>query len=52
MKAEQAKVDGYPEGAYAYSQLMPMSIKFERPLKLHSLYLKKHRDSQYWAKET
>ena len=51
-KPESAIRDEYPEGAYGYSQLKPIVMKFERPLRLRSFFLKKHRDSQYWANET
>jgi len=33
-KPEALESEKYPSGAYAYSQLLPMVINFERPVKL------------------
>jgi len=45
---ESLMTERYPIGAFAYSQLNPMIIKFDRPVKLISMYLKMHRHSEFW----
>ena len=49
---KEARKENFPEGAFAYTQLYPMIFNFKRPYKLMGLYLKMHRDSQFWNKET
>jgi hypothetical protein len=40
----------YPDGAYGYSPVMPMIVKFERPLQLTHMYLKMHRAPNFYLK--
>jgi hypothetical protein len=48
---KEAKMEDYPEGSYGYSQLHDLSMKFGTPVVLMKMFIKKHRDSQYWNKE-
>ena len=49
-KPEVAVNDDYPKGAFGYTQTYPMVLKFVRPVKLISVYLKKHRDPNFFRK--
>ena len=42
----------YPDGAYGYSEVLPMVIKFERPLQLSHVYLKQHRAPNFYLKSS
>lgn len=43
-----ANKEEYPSGSFGYSQSIPMSMRFPRPLQLHSLYLKQHRSADHY----
>ena len=46
----QAEQDYYPDGAFGYSQEVPMAMNFDRPLVLKSVYLKQHRAPSFYLK--
>jgi hypothetical protein len=37
---KKAQEEDYPEGAFGYSQILPMTINFHRPLQFASVFLK------------
>lgn len=44
--------DHYPEGAYGYSLTDSMIMNFKKPVQLHSMYLKKHRSTEFYLKNS
>ena len=49
---KKAMEDGYPEGAFGYSPILPMDMNFHKPVQFHSVYLKKHRSSDFYRKNS
>jgi hypothetical protein len=45
-----AEKDYYPDGAFGYTQVVPMALNFGRPLMLESVYLKQHRAPNFYLK--
>lgn len=46
--ASVAIKEEYPSGSFGYSQATPMSMRFHRPLQLHSMYIKQHRSADHY----
>jgi len=44
--------DHYPEGAYGYTLIDSMIMNFKKPVQLHSMYLKKHRSTEFYLKNS
>jgi hypothetical protein len=42
--------DGYPRGAFAYTQLNENVISFNKPVEFVQVFLKSHRSPHYYLK--
>lgn len=49
IEKELAKKNFFPSGTFAYSQAIPVTIKFPRPVQLSYIYLKKHRAADFYV---
>lgn len=49
---KSAQDDQYPEGAYGYTMIDSMVMNFKRPVQLHSVFLKKHRSTEFYLKNS
>lgn len=47
-----AEDEYYPEGAFGYSSTIPSVMRFRHPVVLHSMWLKKHRSSEFYLKNS
>ena len=51
LKPSVVESEGYPKQAFIYSQLHPLVMRFEEPLRIYSFYMKKHRSSEFYKQE-
>lgn len=47
-----AENDYYPEGAFGYSATLPSILRFQHPVEFHAIWLKKHRSSEFYLKNS
>ena len=47
-----AENDYYPDGAFGYSSTQPSILRFRHPVEFHAIWLKKHRSTEFYLKNS